>query len=52
MNLNSEILLEQVKEVIKYLFEGEREKLLLRRKKFLEKKNLLNKRRIETSEKN
>ncbi len=48
MTLNADILLEQVRKVIKYLFEGEREKLLLRRKKYLEKKNLLGKRRAET----
>jgi len=51
MILNAEILLEQVKKAIKYLFEGERETLLLRRKKYLEKKNLLNKRCIETLKK-
>ena len=48
MTLSADILLEQVRKVIKYLFEGEREKLLLRRKKYLEKKNLLGKRRAET----
>ncbi len=51
MTLNSDILLGQVRKVIKYLFEGEREKLLLRRKKYLEKKNSLDKRRTETLKK-
>ena len=48
MTLNADILLEQVRKEIKYLFEGEREKLLLRRKKFLEKKNSLGNRRAAT----
>ncbi len=51
MTLNADILLEQVKKAIKFLFEGEREKLLLRRKKFLEKNNSLGNRRAVTLKK-
>ena len=51
MTLNAGILLEQVGKVIKYLFEEEKEKLLLRRKKYLEKKNLLDNRRTVTLKK-